>query len=529
MNLFKLFSKPEDNALNKNIENENATGYKNFGRFSDSLTEPNQVKLFDEALKKFETNDYIANYKLFLQFLTNKKDDNVLISETASGINFEIIQGSKKITGLATVQKFYCVSKIAQVDTLQVRYLRQMIEANFAFMYIRFAIDPDNNIVLLFESVASEASPYKLLEALRELAIYADKNDDLLLSEFKDDLKPLDLGLRKELPSNTRNFYAHYLIQEIEQTFAYLLQNPILETQYMGGVAYLWLSLAYQLDYLLAPQGYINDSIERIERLFFEKPLDLGLRKELPSNTRNFYAHYLIQEIEQTFAYLLQNPILETQYMGGVAYLWLSLAYQLDYLLAPQGYINDSIERIERLFFEKSTESYSIKNKKIADEFLNIKERRLDLILDELYQTTCTFSIMSVKTIRELANLIDSELPNMNWYAKNNYQKIAFAVTDFIVGNAQFNNSFPDFERQLLHLYMQVRHFDFFKQLGLNSNFKNAAGILNTKEIKNALQAILVENNIAKKQIEICITTLNCTDEVSWARSYLEMITLLNG
>lgn len=447
MNLFKLFSKPEDNALNKNIENENATGYKNFGRFSDSLTEPNQVKLFDEALKKFETNDYIANYKLFLQFLTNKKDDNVLISENASGINFEIIQGSKKITGLATVQKFYCVSKIAQVDTLQVRYLRQMIEANFAFMYIRFAIDPDNNIVLLFESVASEASPYKLLEALRELAIYADKNDDLLLSEFKDDLKPLDLGLRKELPSNTRNFYAHYLIQEIEQTFAYLLQNPILETQYMGGVAYLWLSLAYQLDYLLAPQGYINDSIERIERLFFEK----------------------------------------------------------------------------------STESYSIKNKKIADEFLNIKERRLDLILDELYQTTCTFSIMSVKTIRELANLIDSELPNMNWYAKNNYQKIAFAVTDFIVGNAQFNNSFPDFERQLLHLYMQVRHFDFFKQLGLNSNFKNAAGILNTKEIKNALQAILVENNIAKKQIEICITTLNCTDEVSWARSYLEMITLLNG
>ena len=447
MNLFKLFSKPEDNALNKNIENENATGYKNFGRFSDSLTEPDQVKLFDEALKKFETNDYIANYKLFLQFLTNKKDDNVLISETASGINFEIIQGSKKITGLATVQKFYCVSKIAQVDTLQVRYLRQMIEANFAFMYIRFAIDPDNNIVLLFESVASEASPYKLLEALRELAIYADKNDDLLLSEFKDDLKPLDLGLRKELPSNTRNFYAHYLIQEIEQTFAYLLQNPILETQYMGGVAYLWLSLAYQLDYLLAPQGYINDSIERIERLFFEK----------------------------------------------------------------------------------STESYSIKNKKIADEFLNIKERRLDLILDELYQTTCTFSIMSVKTIRELANLIDSELPNMNWYAKNNYQKIAFAVTDFIVGNAQFNNSFPDFERQLLHLYMQVRHFDFFKQLGLNSNFKNAAGILNTKEIKNALQAILVENNIAKKQIEICITTLNCTDEVSWARSYLEMITLLNG
>ena len=447
MNLFKLFSKPEDTVLNNYVENENATGYKNFGRFSDSLTESNQVKLFDEALKKFESNDYIAHYKLFLQFLTNKKADNVILSENASGINFEIIQGSKKITGLATVQKFYCVSKIARVDNLQVRYLRQMIEANFVFMYIRFAIDDENNIVLLFESVASEASPYKLLEALRELAIYADKNDDLLLTEFKDDLKPLDLSLRKELPSNIRNFYAHYLIQQIEQTHNYLIRNSDLETQYTGGVAYLWLSLAYQLDYLLAPQGYISDSIERIERVFFEK----------------------------------------------------------------------------------STESYAIKNKKIAAEFLNIKNRELNLILDELYQTTCTFSIMSLKTIRELAQLIDGELTNMNWYAKNNYPEIALAVTDFIVGNAQFNNSFPEFERQLLHLYMQVRHFNFFKQLGLKSNFKTATGILNAKEIKNALQIILIENNIAKKQMELCVASLNFSDEVSWARSYLQMITLLNG
>ena len=446
MNLFKLFSKPGDNALQKIIGGEDTTSYKNFGRFSDALAEPKQIKLFDEALKKFESKDYIANYILFFQFITNKKEDNVSYTQNSSGINFEIIQGSKKMTGVATVQKFYCISKIAYVDKLQVRYLRQMIEANFAFMYIRYAIDTENNIVLLFESVASEASPYKLLEALRELAIFADKNDDLLLTEFKGDLKPLDLGLRKELPSAIRNFYAHYLIEQIESTTEYLKETPQLDAQYPGGVAYLWLSLAYQLDYLLMPQGFINDTIERIERMFFEK----------------------------------------------------------------------------------STESHTIKNKRIAEEFLNIKERPLDLKLDELYQTTCTFSIMSVKSIDALAHLIEGELPNMNWYAKNNYQKIALAVTDFIVGNAQFNNSFPDFERQLLHLYMQIRHFGFFKQLGLTCNLKNNDGSLNAREIKNALQTILVNNNISKKQIETCMASLTCADEVSWARSYLEIITLLN-
>ena len=135
---------------------------------------------------------------------------------------------------------------------------------------------------------------------------------------------------------------------------------------------------------------------------------------------------------------------------------------------------------------------------------------------------------MSVKSIDALAHLIEGELPNMNWYAKNNYQKIALAVTDFIVGNAQFNNSFPDFERQLLHLYMQIRHFGFFKQLGLTCNLKNNDGSLNAREIKNALQTILVNNNISKKQIETCMASLTCADEVSWARSYLEIITLLN-
>ncbi len=446
LNLFKLFSKPEDGTLNKIIGNEYTTCYKNFGRFSDSLNEPAKVKLFDEALKKFEAKDYIGNYQLFFQFLTNKSGDNVSVNQNSSGINFEIIQGSKKISGTATAQKFYCISKIAHVDNLQVLYLRQMIEANFAFMYTRYAIDVENNIVLLFESVASEASPYKLLEALRELSIFADKNDDLLLNEFKDDLKPLDLGLRKEISSDIRYFYAHYLTEQIDSTLQYLEENPTLDAQYPGGVAYLWLSLAYQLDYLLAPQGFINDSIERIERMFFEK----------------------------------------------------------------------------------SEENHATKNKRIADEFINIKNRPLDLKLDELYQTTSTFSIMSVKSIDALANLIAGELPNMNWYARNNYQKIALAVTDFIVGNAQFNHSFPDFERQILHLYMQVRHFSFFKQLGLKTMFKNAENVLNAKEIKNALQIILAENNINKKQIETSMTSLNFTDEVSWARSYLEMITLLS-
>ena len=102
MNLFKLFSKPEDSVLQKIMGNEETTSFKNFGRFCDALAEPKQVKLFDEALKKFESKDYIANYILFFQFLTNKKEDNISYTQNSSGINFEIIQGSKKMTGVAT-------------------------------------------------------------------------------------------------------------------------------------------------------------------------------------------------------------------------------------------------------------------------------------------------------------------------------------------------------------------------------------------------------------------------------------------
>jgi hypothetical protein len=59
------------------------------------------------------------------------------------------------------------------------------MEANHRLNFSRFALDNDNHLCIVFQTGALDASPLKLLHALRELAINADKKDDLLLEEFK--------------------------------------------------------------------------------------------------------------------------------------------------------------------------------------------------------------------------------------------------------------------------------------------------------------------------------------------------------
>ena len=60
-------------------------------------------------------------------------------------------------------------------------------------------------ITLLFDTMMEDAFPYKLYYALKELALHADKHDDLLLNEF-DFLKPISSHKLKPLSEKEKAF-----------------------------------------------------------------------------------------------------------------------------------------------------------------------------------------------------------------------------------------------------------------------------------------------------------------------------------
>jgi hypothetical protein len=242
----------------------------NFGRFSDSYKQNKQYDAWDVALDKFKKEAYLESCKAFLDYLNDEREENVEYRLEDGKLRFELLQGSKIIYGEADRTKIRVEAKIAKANELNIAFMRRMVEQNFGLNYSRFGLDSENNITIVFDSFTLDASPYKLYYAIRELAINADKQDDILIDEFEE-LQPIEnkylIAITEEEKSVKYNFVTNEIIDVLEE-----IENGQLNAnQYPGGIAYLLLDLCYKLDYLTKPEGFMMEALERMNRLFFAK------------------------------------------------------------------------------------------------------------------------------------------------------------------------------------------------------------------------------------------------------------------
>lgn len=241
------------------------------GRYSDVYKETEHATLWTQALDQFVAQNYLDSYTAFFQYLADKQEQNIYLNRQNDVLYFELYQGSKRIFGTANEKKLTATAKIAQLTAYHENLLRRLLEKNFDLKYSRYGIDKERNICITFDSYNLDASPYKLYHALKELATNADKQDDLLLEEFKSILKETENEHLIFITDEEKLIKYQLIQQKVKTTFSYIEQHPELAKQYPGAIAYLFLDLTYTLDYLILPQGYIMETLERIHRKYFEK------------------------------------------------------------------------------------------------------------------------------------------------------------------------------------------------------------------------------------------------------------------
>ncbi|MEM1320948.1 MAG: hypothetical protein AAGG75_11870 [Bacteroidota bacterium] len=239
-----------------------------FGRYSDSYKTTKQYDAWDRALEKFENEDYLGAYEDFFTYLRDEQEDNVRFERKNGTIEFEIFQGSKKITGMADERKIKVEASVAIAEVLNLGFMRRLIEQNFELKYSRFALGPLNNIVIKFDSFTLDGSPYKLYYALKEVATNADKHDDLLVDEFVM-LQSVNTTHLKELPLHEKEVKYNFIVKETRSIFKAMDDGRLGIGQYPGGLAYLLLHLSYKLDFLTKPEGVMMETLERVHRMYF--------------------------------------------------------------------------------------------------------------------------------------------------------------------------------------------------------------------------------------------------------------------
>ena len=258
-----------------------------FGRYTDTYKQKEQYVAWEAALDKFDEQDYLGSYNALFRYLRDEKEDNVRWIEEEGTIKYEILQGSKRVTGTANAQRFTAEARIVHAANLGVAVMRRLVEANYFLEYSRYGLDDDNNLIIKFDSSSLDASPYKLYYALKEVAVNADKQDDLLLDEFSGLLKPIDMGSKADISDAEKNVKYDFIVQKIQSVLTYIDSKKLDSDKYPGGISYLLLDAAFRIDYLTSPEGFLMDTVERMHRSYFsaeEKSMvlkNIGLRKDL--------------------------------------------------------------------------------------------------------------------------------------------------------------------------------------------------------------------------------------------------------
>ncbi len=255
-----------------------------FGRHTYNSKEQEEIALLSEAIHLFKEDQLLDSLEYLLNYLRNDLEDNLAYDVENGELFFELYQGSKQIIGRCNAQKFVAISHIATIEKPHIGLYRKLLERNYLLKYSRFCIE-GNQLILKFDSFTVDASPQKIFYALKEVAINADKYDDLLADEFEELENNLS-GKIQTLDAYIQDTKEEFLRSEILKTNEYITEYASFSDNPDAIEAYVLLYCNYKLDYLLKPEGFMMEIFERNHRIYFEnsKKSSVQKNKEIQEN-----------------------------------------------------------------------------------------------------------------------------------------------------------------------------------------------------------------------------------------------------
>jgi len=277
---------------------------------------------------------------------------------------------------------------------------------NYNLKYGMFAIS-DNEVVMKFKTSAIDASPNKLYAGLRELATYADKQDDLLVGEFPG-LTSVEQHHIIEIPEDKKEVKYNYLQKWIKEVIDRV--NELDESKFSGPISFAFLNLVYKIDYLLTPEGVLTNALEKVQAVYSRQDLDIVQRNyemkkefgkilEMPKEEvfKGFYkvkstfgivapthfkqvADFIFEECKKVPAYKQRNEndtVLSIyEYIAGYSLFYWGMPKPLKELLAFYLHFRSN-EYFREMGFQTTyiDENSNIQKNAVRDEILNIIER----------------------------------------------------------------------------------------------------------------------------------------------------------
>ncbi|MEZ4985852.1 MAG: hypothetical protein R2795_12600 [Saprospiraceae bacterium] len=246
----------------------------------------------------------------------------------------------------------------------------------------------------------------------------------------------------------------------------------------------------------------------------------------LPEQERQIKHQYIHDQIRTALEEVYKGPLNGEEYPGGIACLLLSVVYKIDYLTKPEGFTMETLERIHRRFFSKEKALSPVQqNRMMVEELENLLARSGNDYSREMYQVKATFGITAPVTHDRIVSMIDAEMPQMDWYHRKGFLRIAHAYPFYMLGYCLFNYAVPQPDRDFFHLYFRTAEPAYFQALGFSPAYYDAAtGKFNTRLIKKTIEQIVQQHKKRYPNLRPAVSSIVYNDMLSFSRSFLLMI-----
>lgn len=252
-----------------------------FGRGINATLSKDEEDLFNKSYEAFEKKDILSAYKYFFKSLENfsnaNSNQNIIITEEDDKLNFEIFQGTARITGTITKESLYAEVIITKKSSANVALKRLILERNYQLTYAYyFSNDIYIKLKLYLDNITM--TPHKVFFPLREIALNADFDKEYIKSEFLD-LPIEDIDHLKSVDENELKLkydFLHKWIDEINAKIATLPSNDNAAMQ-----SFILLYLIFKIDYLIVPKYSIfQKSSKKIQEYFNNESLSVESKNE---------------------------------------------------------------------------------------------------------------------------------------------------------------------------------------------------------------------------------------------------------
>jgi hypothetical protein len=332
---------------------------------------------------------------------------------------------------------------LARMAQPSVPVMRRLLEMNFNLYYSRYALDSDR-LCMRFDSNIKAANPNKLYYGLKELAIKADKLDDLLVQEFTS-LQTIDTEHIAEMPAAEKEVRYRFFIKWIQDT----------------------------LDYTAS--------------------LDAD------------------------------------KFAGALSYLLLNLAFRIDYMLYPEGKLQLELEKIVDIYFRKDDKQTTDRNQGMIEGYRKLLAKPKEEVYPYFFRSKHTFSIVGPQTHKSVTDAINAAVNNMLWYKENQYPLVANAIMEYALSFCQYSYSLPKPLSDLVRLFMQINHTDYFEALGFTTKYYDAAANeFEVDDIRERIEDIIAVWKNKFTKLDFKVGNLRYDSLVNFNTTFAAEISVLN-